>query len=454
MKAKELFLSAMGKLVVAVSACWMVAVSTYGAEPPEITVPYALLMDARYGEVLYEKNAHELTYPASTTKIMTALLIVEAIERGEMSLDQMVTASEEAKEGLSVYGSTQGIDTGEIMSVRDLLHCLLLASANEAGNILAMELVGSLDTFVARMNFKAADLGCTQTNFMNTHGLHDDNHYTTAYDLFLIFRAAMTHPIFAEITGTPVYTTAATNHKEERQFYNTNGLLSEWYYKGYAYDYCIGGKTGSTPEAGRCLVSGAEYGNEYVIAVVLGAEPLILEDGSTLLPQMAESRDLLKHGIEDFERRIITTGAEPVGQVVVTMSEETDVVMVRALGEIAKTLPVDMNLKDVKTEVTLFVETAEAPIAAGTKMGEMTLSYEGEVYGVLDVVTVYDVSLSEWLYKKRAVEEFVGKYGPTMVCVALVGGVGAAGVVYTLEQRKRRHSWRSNQRSTYRRRRR
>lgn len=453
MKAKELFFSTMRNLWGAVSACLLLCLTVSAVEPPEITVPYALLVDARYGEVLYEKNAHELTYPASTTKVMTALLIIEAIERGEMSLDQMVTASELAEEGLSIYGSSQGIDTGEIMSVRDLLYCLLLASANEAGNILAIELVGSLDTFVARMNFKAADLGCSQTNFMNTHGLHDDNHYTTAYDLYLIFKEAMKHSIFAEITGSAVYTTAATNHEEERLFYNTNGLLSEWYYKGYAYEHCIGGKTGSTPEAGRCLVSAAEYGNEYVIAVVLGATPVILDDGSTLLPQMAESHDLLKHGIDDFERRVITPGAEPVGQVVVTMSEETDVVMVRALGEVAKTLPVDMNLKDVKTEVTLFVETAEAPIAAGTKMGEMVLSYEGEIYGVLDVVTVYDVSLSEWLYKKRAVEDFVGKYGPTMVCVALAGGIGAAGVVYTMEQRKRRHSWRSNQK-TYRRRRR
>lgn len=425
-------------------------VQVLAVEPPTVTAPYAILVDARYDEILYEKNAYERTYPASTTKIMTAYLICEAVEQGQIGMDTMITTTEASREGLSIYGSTQGIDPGEIMSVRDLLYCLMLASANEAGNILALGLTGDLQTFVDRMNEKAQEIGCMDTHYMNTHGLHDDEHYTTAFDLFLIFQAAMKNETFAEIVGTATYTTAATNQKNERHFYNSNGLLSEWYYRGYAYEYCIGGKTGSTPEAGRCLVSGAEYGNEYVIAVVLGTSPVILEDGSTLLPQMSESRDLLKHGIEDYERRIITPGAEPVGQVVVTMSDETDTVILKARGEISKTLPVDMDLSLIDAEVELFVDTVEAPVAAGTLMGQMTLSFEGEVYGVLDVVTDVDVMHSDILFQKRAIEEFLEDWGLVALGGVVVAGAGVAGVSYTLEKRKRRHSWRSNQRKRYR----
>lgn len=418
-------------------------------EPPEITAPHAILVDSRYGEILYEKYAYARTYPASTTKVMTALLVAEAIEQGQLTLDTMITATEDSRDGLSIYGSTQNIDVDEIMSVKDLLYCLMLASANEAGNILAIAVAGTLENFVEKMNIKAIEIGCADTHYMNSHGLHDDNHYTTAYDLFLIFQHAMTYDVFADVVGTSTYTTAATNQKEERHFYNSNGLLSEWYYKGYAYEYCIGGKTGSTPEAGRCLVSGAMYGNEYVIAVVLGAEPITLADGTTLLPHMSESRDLLKHGIQDYDRKIITGGIDPVGRIVVTMSDETDSVLVKSQGEISKTLPADMNLDLIEADVELYYEIMEAPILAGELVGQMTLSYEGEVYGVLDVVTANDVAHSEILYQKRAIEDFIANWGLLAIGgVVAVGAVGA-GFKYSLEQRRRRHSWRNNQKKRY-----
>lgn len=443
MKRKQIF-SSFWATVLTIAVCCQPQ-GVFAVEPPEITAPYAILVDARYNEILFEKNAYDRTYPASTTKIMTALLVAEAIEQGAITLDTMITTTEASREGLSIYGSTQGIDVGEIMSVKDLLYCLMLASANEAGNILAIGLYGDLESFVAKMNEKAQEIGCVDTHYMNTHGLHDDEHYTTAYDLFLIFQEAMSFDVFAEVVGTTTYTTAATNQVAERHFYNTNGLLSEWYYKGYAYEHCIGGKTGSTPEAGRCLVSGAEYGNEFVISVVLGTQPVVQADGSTFLPQMAESRDLLKHGIDDFERRIITPGAEPVGQVKVTMSDEADMVLVKAQGEISKTLPVDMDLESITTEVQFFLNTMEAPVYQGEKVGEMTLSHDGEVYGVLDVVTSTSVEHSNILYTKREIENFLADWGLVAAGGVVVAGAGIAAVQYSAEKKRRRHSWRNNQ---------
>lgn len=448
MKIKEIF-SFICKCTSSALALLMLGQTAAAVEPPEVTSPYAILVDAEYGEILYEKNAYDRTYPASVTKVMTALVVVDAIEQGLLTLDTMITATQDSQEGLSIYGSTQGVDPGEIMSVKDLLYCLMLASANETGNILAIAVAGDLESFVGKMNAKAAEIGCLDTNFMNSHGLHDENHYTTAYDLYLIFREAMSYDVFAEIVGTPVYTTAATNHEEERQFYNSNGLLSEWYYRGYSYDKCIGGKTGSTPEAGRCLVAAAESNGEYVIAVVLGAAPVILDDGSTLLPQMSENRALLQHGIDDYDRRIISLGADPVGQVVVTMSDESDTVMVKAQGEIVKTLPVDMDIDLIEADVQLFVDSVEAPVYAGEVMGQVTMSFEGEVYGTLDVVTATDVAHSEILYQKRAAEEFLSEYGTTMVGGVVVAGASIAGAKYAWDKKKRRHSWRNNQRKNH-----
>ncbi len=422
---------------------------TFDLDYPEITAPNAILVDASYDNILFEQNAYDLVYPASTTKVMTAMLVCEAIDLGIVTLETVVTAQEESTIDLASDGSSQGIHPGEEMTVKDLLYCLMLASANEAGNILALAVTDTLPEFHQMMNDKAAALGCTGTNYVNTHGLHKDEHYTTAYDQYLILKAAMENPLFAEITGTATYTTAATNREPERTFYNTNGLLSEWYYRGYTYANCVGGKTGTTPEAGRCLVSAAKSGNEYVIAVVMGTQAVKQDDGSTLLPHLSESRTLLQFGIDEFDRRIISPDGEPVGQIPVTLSDENDAVLIKAQGEIELTLPISMDLSTVDTAVSIEVETMEAPVTAGTVVGSMTISYQGETYGTVDVVTMHDVARSDILYQKQQMESFVSNYGLYMVGgVMAMGGLVLVGNQMT-NKRRRRHSWRNNQKNRY-----
>ena len=184
-----------------------------GVTPPELHCEAMLLVDANTGKAVYEKNAQERMYPASLTKIMTALLTLEAVDGGQLTMDQQITATESALEGLAADGSTAGIRAGEVLTVEQLLECMLIVSANEACNILAEQVSGSVDAFVDAMNEKAAALGCENTHFVNTTGLHDSQHYTSAWDLYLITAEALKHDDFLRICDMK---SATIRHQSQR----------------------------------------------------------------------------------------------------------------------------------------------------------------------------------------------------------------------------------------------
>ena len=234
----------------------------------------AIIGDMGTGRILYNMNAYSRHEPASLTKIMTLLLAVEAIELGKVSENDMVTAGSDCKTALGSDSSTSGIHMGETMSLRDLLYCAALASANEACNIIASHVSGSIERFVAAMNTRAAELGCSGTHFTNTHGMPDAEHYSTARDLFVISVEAMRHPLFASLVGTAEYTTAPTNASPARLLKNSNALLNkDSVYSGkYVYDGAVGIKTGRTKAAGYCLVGAVQRDGVNVISVVLGAK--------------------------------------------------------------------------------------------------------------------------------------------------------------------------------------
>ena len=406
-------------------------------DDPDIQAQHVILLDGNYDEVLYDKAGEEKAYPASITKVMTALLVMEAIDAGQMTADTMITASETSQQGLSIYGSTQNIKPGETMSVKDLLYCLLVPSANEAANILAEAVDGSVEEFVAHMNRKAGELGCQGTHFVNPHGLHNDDHYTTALDLAHIVKAAMEYDLFRQIVYTSVYETAATNMSAPRTFYNTNGLITQWRFRGYLYDKAIGVKTGSTDEAGYCLASAAQDGDDYLLAVVLGAQMLTDEKGNiTDRQQFSESKRLLKWGFANFQRTTITKGDSPVASVKVTLSREREDVMVRPVGSIERTLPRDLDQEQIESRITLFGQSVEAPVTAGQVLGTMTLTYDGQVLGTLDLVADTDVSRSELLYKKAQFLAFWHSMGGKLVLAAVI--VVVCVLVWLLAFRRRR----------------
>ena len=376
-------------------------------EDPDIQAKAALLVDANTGAIVYAKNEHQELYPASLTKIMTALLVVEAIDKGQLSLDQEVTASSTI-ESLDTDGSTANIKPGEIMTVEQLLYCMLVVSANEACVILAEAVSGSVDAFVDQMNEKAQALGCENTHFVNPTGLHDSQHYTSAWDLYLITKEALTHKDFVRISDTGDITLPATNLHEARALHSTNYLISVWRSRGYINKNAHGIKTGSTSEAGHCLVSSAAKGSLSFISVVLGCDRLTLEDGEIRTMSFYETNRLFQWGFDNFSYKTILTADEDPKEVAVSLSK-IDHVTVHPARDVEILMPNDLEPEDLERTITLNSDPVEAPITTGDKLGTIQLSYQGTVYATEDLLALNDVEASRLLTFWRDVKLFFAK---------------------------------------------
>ena len=398
----------------------------------------ALLVDDDYGEILYEQNAHERRYPASITKVMTALLTLEAVDRGELSLDQVVTVTEHLYQGIGSGGSTVDIKAGEQLTVLDLLYCVLLPSANEACNALAEAVSGSIDDFIVAMNVRADELGMEDTHYTNTHGYHDDNHYTTAWDIYLMCHEANQHETFRTITSSRSYELPATNMHEARTIYDTNALISSWQYgSSYLYEYATGIKTGSTPEAGYCLASSATKGNKHLIAVVLGAENPKREDGSTNRLQFSESSRLLQWGFENFSRKSLIDTKVPLTEIPVTLAQDVNTVAVHPVGTLEACLPNDLDPAQFDLDWTLNVKSLEAPVTTDQVVGTVTVSYNGKEYGTLNLVPYTSVERSDLLYRLDQLQKFFDQLWVKILLLAVIVLIAVLILRHVLTGRRR-----------------
>lgn len=244
----------------------------------ETQVKAAVAYEVGTDTLVYADRPDERLYPASMTKILTCLVALE-----QCDLDEIVTVDGSAIEYLDIGGSEAELQDGEQMSMRDLLYCLMVKSANDAAVTIAAHLAGSEEAFVQQMNQKAAELGCTNTHFVNAHGLHDDNHYTTARDMAKIMAACIQNEMFCQLYSETYYAVPATNLSEERELYTTNYLMSEALNQNYYDSRVLGGKTGFTTPAGRCLVTVSESSGMKLVIVIMGAEAEFAEDGYTAL---------------------------------------------------------------------------------------------------------------------------------------------------------------------------
>ena len=398
----------------------------------------ALLADPETDDVAYALNEHEELYPASLTKIMTALLVLEAVEEGTLTLDQEVTASSTAFEGLSSDGSNAGIKAGEVMSVENLLKCMLVVSATEACNILAEAVCGSVEAFVARMNERAAELGCENTHFCNPNGLHDPGHYTSAWDLYLMTKEAMKHDTFSVISDTANVIIPATNLSPERNYWTTNHLLSTWRVIGYLDKRAHGIKTGSTDAAGHCLVSSATQGSMTYISVILGAER-VEENGVGNIRSFSETSRMFDYGFENFSYKTILQKSEPIKDVTVTLSK-TDHVALRPAKDIEALMPKGLEAEHLERTVVLDQETVEAPIEEGQKLGTLTLSYDGTVYGTVDLLAMNAVEASKMLVFWRDVQAFFSRTSVRVVLIILAAAIVAL-LLWKLIFGKRRYRY-------------
>ena len=367
------------------------SVTALASNSPALDATAALLVSPDSGMVLYSKNADQKRYPASTTKIMTALLTLENVS----NLDETVTSEAVDFENVTADSSNAGILLGEQVTVRDLLYALMLPSANEAAYMLARHVGGSWEQFVDMMNDRAAELGCTGTHFCNPCGLHEEDHYTTAYDLYLIAQEAMKDVTFRDIVSTVQHRMAKTNLHEERIIYTTNQLIFSSF-QPWSYANCLGIKTGHTSQAGNCFVGYAEYGDAKLFSVVLGCS-----DSSKEYPSVAASftdtKKLCQWGFENFTSKTLARQGEEVTYTKVKLSTDTNQLLLTAKADVVALLPKDLDVKALEL-VEDIPEEVKAPVKAGDPIGTATYRYNGTDYGTVELVALNDISRSTVLF--------------------------------------------------------
>ncbi len=360
------------------------AVDTLPEDAITIQAPYAVLMEKSTGTVIYEKASHERCPPASVTKVMTMLLVAEAVEAGTIRLDQTVTASETA---CSMGGSQIWLEPGEQMSVSEMLKCVAVVSANDCAVALAELIAGSEEAFAQRMNQRAAELGMKDTHFTNCTGLYDDDdHYTSAYDIALMSRALIAHDMIKE------YTTVWMDSIRDGAFdlSNTNRLI-------YGYEGATGLKTGFTSKAMYCLAATAERDGVEYIAVIL--------HGQTSPQRFEDARTLLNYAFANYGLASLRPG-EALPPVRVHLGRADCVQPVYTGDEYL--LMEKGSLQQLSYETDLAPELS-APVYQGQSLGTLTVKAGDQVLARIDIVAADAVErLGFWAVYGRLMGMLIG----------------------------------------------
>ena len=336
------------------------SIKVYADDEISINAKAGIIVELNTGKVIYEKNSKEQNYPASVTKILTAIIVIE-----NSKLDDVATASETAISMIPAGYVVAPLSVGEKMKVEDLLHALMLKSANDAAYVLAEHVGGSIDKFSDMMNNKAKEIGCKNSHFVNPNGIHNDEHYTTAYDMYLISDYAMKNETFAKIVSTYEYTLPATNKYKntDRVMKNSNNFVnpnSSYYNKSVK-----GIKTGTTTQAGNCLITYASKDGLDFINVVLGAE--------TSNGKFDETNKMIKYSFDNYT----LTKMHEKGEIIKTIEVEKATEETKKLDLlISESITVMNNKKTTKNQITPEInlnEEIEAPIIKGQELG--TIKY-------------------------------------------------------------------------------
>lgn len=328
----------------------------------------AILIENESGNILYEKNSSERLYPASTTKIMTAILAIENCD-----LNETAEVSQGAVDSVPSGYTNAGLIPGEEFTVEELLYALMIASANEAANVLAEHISGSVEEFAVLMNEKAKELGCENTNFVNANGMHNENHYTTAQDLCTIAEYCFENETFREIIQTVNYTVPATelHSAEDRILTNTDALINP--NSQYYYEYALGGKTGFTSQAGNCLVCFAEKDGIYLTAVLLNA--------SSSVNRFSDARNLLSFGYDNFSNQVLVPKDTAIETLEISNGEEGANTVQIVTGEKITDYVQNNFENNLSYEITLN-ENILAPVYLGSTLGEITYTLDNKTYTV------------------------------------------------------------------------
>jgi D-alanyl-D-alanine carboxypeptidase len=378
----------------------------------ELTADAVYLYNLDTETLIFERNSDKPMYPASLTKIMTCILALETTE----NLDsEIVTYPMSIQNDLYLYQlevgavSSAGLLAGEELTMRECLYAMMLPSANEVALSVAAHIGGSQEAFAQMMNRRAKELGALNTNFLNPNGLFNQEHTTTAYDIFLLARHAMSLPGFMDIVNTPSYTMRPTNRHSDSMIWNTtNEMIAP--NSGYYYPYASGIKTGTLPQAGRCYVSTATRDGFTYMVVLMGCDYQDAE-GNTLPRQMAfdEATKLFNWVFSEFRLKTVINHETPVTEIPLRLSFEQDHVKLMSGKRLTALLPSDIDLSRIEMLPNI-PDSLNAPVHKGDVVGDVALRLNGELLGTVSLQVAETVEGSTVLVLLDAVQTIVRSF--------------------------------------------
>lgn len=398
-------------LIICLILSSVTTVSAYEPSGIEITAKAAILVSLDTGEVLFEKNADEKVYPASITKIMTTLLILES---EKYNPEAKIAMTQDVLDLISGTGSSVSLlKAGEEVSQLDLVYMVLMASYGDCALLAAIYYGGSVENFVNMMNTKAAELGLSGTHYENPIGLHHEQNYTTARDTYKLTATALQNETFKEVCSSTRHT-VKTSMSGERTISTTNFLQDNT--TNYYYQYAKGVKTGYTDEAGRCLVSTASYNGYRYLCAVFGCP-------ANEKKHFIESKELYRWAFNNFEFKKVADNSNPVAEIGVNLSLDTDFVSLYIEKSFVSVLPKDADDSTISIVTHLVGESVDAPIKKGDVLGTADIIYAEEVIGTVNLVSNEDVEKSTMLAALRAIKNFFASSYMKVVYVIIAAAI-------------------------------
>lgn len=378
----------------------LMAVGLRALEPPEVeNLEGGYLYNIETDTVLFAYNENNAIYPTSTVKLMTGILAIESLG---YDLKKEITITDEMIK--NIQGNNIALKLGEIVTVEQMLNALLIGSSNDAAQVLAIVVSGSVEKFVVEMNAKAKLIGAENTLYMNPSGLHDDRMVTTAYDTFLIAKYAYGINMLMEISSTPKYVMEETNKSTYRTIYNRNFMVAKNQETRYFYTGAAGMNAGSTTQGGFSVVTTASREGLTYICVVMGSRKI--EDDDTTY-SYKEAAKLLDWAFENYGFREVLSSSKMICEIPVSLSASVDYVTLVPSESLSVYLPMDIDLEnDISFSYKTTSETLDAPIEAGQNAGMITVIYEDKILGTISLITTSSVSRSELLFILSRIQKF------------------------------------------------
>ncbi len=370
--------------------------ATEAAEAPEIIADGAVLMNLNNDTILYEKNSKDKMYPASVAKLMTAIVVYDSVEdtNAKVTVPQGVIVDD--------IGNNISITEGETFTVDELLGALLVGGANDAANVLAVYVAGSITDFAVMMNDKAAELGAADTNFTNPSGLHHKDMYTTAHDVALIAKYACLNSKLIETASMESFSIPKTNKSKNRVIYNKNLIVSSS--STYYYKNAKGLSAGSTQQAGYVSVSMATEKTIPLLCVIMSSEKTT--DG--VIHSYKDASELYKWAFGNYEYKTVLKSWDISYEMPVRLSAQADYVLLYPESDIELLLPVGVDVnKDIKKVYNFYYENLNAPIEKDLPVGEISLIFEGEVLATAKLLTSTSIERSNTLYYIDVIDKII-----------------------------------------------